>query len=99
MCIFHRLLYHFEYESGNFENQSHSTTIRKCLSYMDERTHHLLTAAPAPLLFRMATPNALAFTIQSSVSLAEVWFIGRLGTSALASIALVSRHHQWNRLG
>jgi MATE family, multidrug efflux pump len=88
MCIFRRLLYHFEYESGNFENQSHSTIKRKCLSYMDERTHHLLTAAPAPLLFRMATPNALAFTIQSSVSLAEVWFIGRLGTSALASIAL-----------
>jgi len=36
----------------------------------------------------MATPNALAFTIQSSVSLAEVWIIGQLGTGALASIAL-----------
>ncbi len=36
----------------------------------------------------MATPNALAFMIQSAVSMAEVWFIGRLGTSALASIAL-----------
>ncbi len=55
---------------------------------MDERTHHLLTSAPAPLLVRMATPNALAFVIQSSVSLIEVWFIGQLGTSALASIAL-----------
>eukprot|EP00439_Symbiodinium_sp_Y106_P088682 s1_g1218.t1 len=55
---------------------------------MDDRTHHLLTAAPAPLLIQMATPNALAFVIQSSVSLIEVWFIGQLGTSALASIAL-----------
>jgi len=36
----------------------------------------------------MATPNSLAFVIQSSVSLIEVWFIGQLGTSALASIAL-----------
>ncbi len=55
---------------------------------MDERTRHLLTAAPAPLLLRMATPNSLAFVIQSSVSLIEVWFVGQLGTSALASIAL-----------
>jgi putative MATE family efflux protein len=55
---------------------------------MDERTHHMLTSPAAPLLLRMATPNALAFAIQSSVSLAEVWIIGQLGTSALASIAL-----------
>lgn len=55
---------------------------------MDARTHHMLTSAAAPLLLKMATPNALAFAIQSSVSLAEVWIIGQLGTSALASIAL-----------
>ena len=55
---------------------------------MDERTKTMLTAAPGPLLIRMATPNALAFLIQSSVSMAEVWFIGRLGTVSLAAIAL-----------
>ena len=55
---------------------------------MDARTELLLTAPPAPLLMKMATPNALAFMIQSAVSMAEVWFIGRLGTGALASIAL-----------
>lgn len=55
---------------------------------MDERTHHMLTSPAAPLLVRLATPNALAFAVQSSVSLAEVWIIGQLGTSALASIAL-----------
>lgn len=48
----------------------------------------MLTSPAAPLLVRMATPNALAFAIQSSVSLAEVWIIGQLGTGALASIAL-----------
>ena len=56
---------------------------------MDDRTRTLLTAPPAPLLVRLATPNAIAFLLQSIVSLAEVWFIGRLGTQALASIALV----------
>ena len=38
---------------------------------------------------RMATPNMLAFFIQASVSMAEVWYIGKLGTLSLASIALV----------
>ncbi len=56
---------------------------------MDERTRELLEAPPAPLLIRLATPNAVAFLIQASVSMAEVWFVGRLGTTALAGIALV----------
>lgn len=55
---------------------------------MDDRTKVLLTAPPAPLLVKLASPNALAFMIQSAVSLTEVWFIGQLGTAALASIAL-----------
>lgn len=55
---------------------------------MQDRTALLLTAPPGPLLIKMATPNALAFMIQSAVSMAEVWFIGQLGISALASIAL-----------
>lgn len=56
---------------------------------MDDRTRRLLEAPPTPLLVRLAAPNAAAFFIQSTVSLAEVWFIGRLGTEALAGIALV----------
>ncbi|MEE4299262.1 MAG: MATE family efflux transporter, partial [Pseudomonadales bacterium] len=55
---------------------------------MDDRTRRLLEAPPTGLLIRLATPNAIAFLIQSVVSLAEVWFIGRLGTQALAAIAL-----------
>ncbi len=55
---------------------------------IDTRTAHLLTAPPLPLLLRMATPNTVAFFIQGSVSLAEVWFIGQLGSASLAAIAL-----------
>jgi putative MATE family efflux protein len=56
---------------------------------VDARTQQLLEASPMPLLLRMATPNMLAFLIQASVSMAEVWFIGKLGTLPLAAIALV----------
>ena len=56
---------------------------------MDKRTQELISAPPLPLLISMATPNSVAFLIQSGVSLAEVWFIGQLGTGSLAAIALV----------
>ena len=56
---------------------------------MDPRTRQLLEAPPTPLLLRLAAPNAVAFLLQSLVSLAEVWFVGRLGTEALAALALV----------
>ena len=55
---------------------------------MDPRTKHLLTAQPLPLLARLATPSTVAFFIQGSVSLTEVWFIGQLGETPLAAIAL-----------
>lgn len=55
---------------------------------MDERTRAVLSAKPLPLLFGMATPNTLAFFVQASVSMTEVWFIGQLGISSLAAIAL-----------
>lgn len=55
---------------------------------MDARTQHLLTAPPAVLLVNLATPNSIAFLVQSFVGVMEVWFIGRLGTSGLAAIAL-----------
>jgi len=42
-----------------------------------------------PLLIRMASPNVLAFLIQSMVSIAEVWYVGHLGTLSLAGLALV----------
>jgi Na+-driven multidrug efflux pump len=53
---------------------------------MDDRIRALLTAKPLPLLIRMGTPNTLAFFVQASVSMTEVWFIGQLGSVSLAAI-------------
>jgi putative MATE family efflux protein len=56
---------------------------------MDQRTQQLLTAPAMTLLLSMSAPNSVAFLIQASVSMAEVWFVGRLGSASLAAIALV----------
>ena len=56
---------------------------------MDDRTQYLLTARPLPLLAKMSAPNSIAFFIQASVSMTEVWFVGQLGSSSLAAMALV----------
>ena len=53
------------------------------------RTQQMLSAPPLGLLLRMASPNALAFFVQAGVSMIEAWYIGRLGTTPLAAIALV----------
>ena len=55
---------------------------------MDPRAQQMLSAPPLPLLVGMAAPSTVAFFIQGSVSLAEVWFIGQLGEISLAAIAL-----------
>ncbi len=49
----------------------------------------MLEAPPLPLLLRLATPNAMAFLVQASVSMFEIGFIGQLGTVPLAGIALM----------
>ena len=56
---------------------------------MTDRTHAILTEPPLRLLLQMTAPNTLAFTLQAFVNLAEIYMIGRLGTEALAAIALV----------
>ena len=55
---------------------------------MDNRTQEFLTQPVMPLLIRMSAPNTVAFFIQSIVVLTEVWFISKLGTNALAAVAL-----------
>jgi putative MATE family efflux protein len=52
-------------------------------------TQQILEAPPLPLLVRMASPNAIAFVVQASVGMAEIGFIGRLGTAPLAALALM----------
>ena len=52
-------------------------------------SEEMLTGPPFPLLLRLATPSALAFFVQASVSMAEIAYISELGTVSLAAIALM----------
>ena len=59
---------------------------------MDSKTQHLLSAPPLGLLIALATPNSVAFFIQSFVSMTEVWVIGTLGAApALQASARAER--------
>ncbi len=53
------------------------------------RTLALLQAPVLPTLLRMAGPNVLVMLAQSLTGLVEAAFVGRLGTDALAGMALV----------
>jgi putative MATE family efflux protein len=53
------------------------------------RTHLLLHGAIVPTLLRLAWPNVLVMLAQASTGLIETWFVSRLGTDALAGMALV----------
>lgn len=56
---------------------------------LDARTRALLEAPIVPTLLRMAAPNMVVMVSQAAVGLIETYFIGRLGTEALAGMALV----------
>ena len=49
----------------------------------------LLHGPILPTLLRLATPNVLAMLLTVGVSIAETYYIGRLGTTPLAAMALV----------
>src|SRR4029077_11075229 len=53
------------------------------------RTRELLRGAVVPLLLRLAWPNVLVMLAQASTGLIETWWVSRLGTDALAGMALV----------
>jgi Na+-driven multidrug efflux pump len=53
------------------------------------RMQSLLHAPIATLLWRLAAPNVAAAVMMTSVTVADAWFVGHLGTAALASLALV----------
>src|SRR3989475_4670951 len=55
----------------------------------DARTRVLLEGPIASTLVRLATPNVLVMLAQASVGLMETYFVARLGTDALAGVALV----------
>jgi putative MATE family efflux protein len=56
---------------------------------MHARTRMLLEAPILPTLLRLAAPNVLVMLIQSSIGLIEAYFVGQLGTEALAGVSLV----------
>jgi putative MATE family efflux protein len=49
----------------------------------------LLTAPILPTLLRLAAPNVLAMVMTVLVGIAETYYVGRLGTTPLAAMALV----------
>ncbi|WP_018263040.1 MATE family efflux transporter [Methylobacterium sp. WSM2598] len=56
---------------------------------MDDRTRRLLRGPIGPTLLRLAVPNVLVMLVQAGVGLLETAFVARLGTDALAGMALV----------
>lgn len=48
----------------------------------------LLHGSIPATLARLAAPNTVAFLVSSAVMVAEMWFVGQLGTTALAGLAL-----------
>jgi len=53
------------------------------------QTERLLTAPVLPALARLSAPGLLLVAFQSAVSIGDTYFVGRLGTGALAGLALV----------
>ena len=56
---------------------------------MNPRTRRLLHGPLLPTLLSMAWPNILVMLAQASTGLIETWWVSRLGTDALAGMALV----------
>ena len=56
---------------------------------MDPRTRALLDAPIGRTLLRLALPNVVVMVVQSAIGLIETYFVAKLGTDALAGIALV----------
>lgn len=56
---------------------------------MDGRTRGLLEAPLLPMLLRLAAPNILLMLAQSATGLIETYFVGKLGTDALAGVSIV----------
>jgi putative MATE family efflux protein len=56
---------------------------------LSPRTLSLLQDPILPTLLRLAWPNILVMVAQAASGLIETWFVGKLGTDALAGMALV----------
>ena len=59
------------------------------MSAAPTRTERILEAPIIPTILRFAAPGLLLVVFQSSVSISDTHFVGRLGTEPLAGLALV----------
>src|SRR5881409_2131695 len=71
------------------EAEVRSTASPAIAPRFDTRTRVLLEGPIASTLLRLATPNVLVMFVQASVGLIETYFVAKLGTDALAGVALV----------
>ena len=56
---------------------------------VNPRTTRLLEGPIVPTLLKLAAPNLVQLLVQSSIGLIEAYWVGKLGTDALAGVALV----------
>lgn len=64
-------------------------SVGKPPSALDRRTRTLLEAPLLGLLLRLAAPNILLMVAQSATGLIETFWVGKLGTDALAGMSIV----------
>jgi putative MATE family efflux protein len=64
-------------------------TATRSTAPLDPRTRLLLEGPIARTLLKLAAPNVLVMFVQASVGLIETYFVGKLGTDALAGVSLV----------
>jgi putative MATE family efflux protein len=74
---------------GAVDSRSDGAAPPRAAARVDPRTRALLEGPIAPTLLRLAAPNVLVMFVQASVGLIETYFVARLGTDALAGVALV----------
>lgn len=58
-------------------------------SAQSDRLTSFLQAPITPTLLKLAAPNIIGFFIMSCVAIAEMWYVGQLGISALAGFAVM----------
>src|SRR5882757_6495682 len=76
--------------TANLESELPDGTINRALRpKLHSRTQLLLHGPIVPTLLALALPNLLIMVAQASTGLIETYFIARLGTDALAGMALV----------
>ncbi|MDA9434439.1 MATE family efflux transporter [Bradyrhizobium sp. CCBAU 51627] len=66
-----------------------ATMPRPMATAADQRRAALLTAPILPTLFKLAAPTVTVLVAQTAVNIAEAYYVGLLGTDALAGAALV----------